>query len=357
MDIIQYVKDCVFDNLQEELTKRDVKVVQDDTLYLLMYKSLAVNFNDPIIEQCRGVIFEKNSNKCVCMPYNKFYNFGDPHAPTFNLFSSTTRFYDKVDGSLIKLFWYKDQWNIASNGCIDAKNAKLSNDYNLKQLVEDYLSNNNFLPKLDTLCTYFFELTSPYNKVVIDYKDVSLTFLGGRNMVTLKEFLPDTFDIGVDPPKQLYFESKEQLKEYLDTTHNIEGVVAVNTLLQGIDYKRVKIKSKEYVLKHQYKDKTATIDDLLIAYLQNEDDVLDLIKQTIPDIVNRLDTTIKTIIQVFEQYKNLSRKEFAMTIKDKEYKVILFKMMDTYTKNNITLDYNQVKQLIGSVKQPTSLLV
>ncbi len=70
-----------------------------------------------------GIIVQKDSNKIVCFPFSKFFNFGERHN-TCNLDWETV-FTEKLDGSLIKLYFLEseDQWIIATNNTIDSRLA------------------------------------------------------------------------------------------------------------------------------------------------------------------------------------------------------------------------------------------
>lgn len=49
------------------------------------------------------------------MPYKKFFNFGEDCAATIDW--NTAKVQEKIDGSLISLYWYDDSWHISSTGC------------------------------------------------------------------------------------------------------------------------------------------------------------------------------------------------------------------------------------------------
>ncbi len=64
---------------------------------------------------------EKNSNKIVCYPFSKFFNFGEKY--TAQMDWETAVFTEKLDGSLIKLYFLEseNQWLIATNSTMDAR--------------------------------------------------------------------------------------------------------------------------------------------------------------------------------------------------------------------------------------------
>lgn len=68
-----------------------------------------------------GTIVQKDSNNIVCYPFSKFFNAGEHHAA--NLEWPTAVFTEKLDGSLIKLYFLEadGQWVVATNNTIDAR--------------------------------------------------------------------------------------------------------------------------------------------------------------------------------------------------------------------------------------------
>lgn len=68
-----------------------------------------------------GIILQKNTNKIVCYPFSKFHNFGTSHAAKLDW--STAVFTEKLDGSLIKVYYLESEkdWIVATNNTIDAR--------------------------------------------------------------------------------------------------------------------------------------------------------------------------------------------------------------------------------------------
>ena len=120
-----------------------LKIQRDDQYVLFKYNQIESDFSNPIVKEARGIIFKEGfCNYSVCYAFNKFFNYGETNAATINWNSATVT--EKIDGSLIKLWYDNKQWHISTNGMIDAYKAYYSNieNANFGNLFEEALYNN-----------------------------------------------------------------------------------------------------------------------------------------------------------------------------------------------------------------------
>ena len=212
------------------------------------------------------------------MAFNKFGNYGEPYAPDIDW--STAFVSEKIDGSLIKV-WWDGAWHISTNGTIDAFKAELGDirmpnfgDYFIEALGECHHCNfGEFISGLDDDLTYMFELVGPYNRVVVPYDKPDIYFLGARNKYTGEEFNCSSAMAGAlgmgkfKLPAQYSLSSVDdcvkatELKSWDD-----EGFVVCDA-----KFNRVKIKSPAYVLAHYARNNNIiTRKHLIKIILQNE---------------------------------------------------------------------------------------
>lgn len=232
------------------------KPAKQGTYVLFKYNQLTSNFDNPIVQEARGIIFRMINNKSVlpvCVPFFKFFNLGEKNAAKLQ---GKITFLEKRDGSLCKLFYDEGQWHWATNGMIDAYDAKIEdlNNAEIKtsygELIEqakEYFHIQEMIRRsmLDTRLTYMFELTSHKAKLVVPYQGTHLTFLSARDNITLLE---QDYDFGeynkcILRPKVYEINDLSAAKnvvEHFDYKH--EGLVAVDQ-----NYNRVKIKSPAYL--------------------------------------------------------------------------------------------------------------
>lgn len=68
--------------------------------------------------ECRGLIVDKATLQPVCYPFNKFFNSVESHAAAIDW--STARVQQKVDGTLVNVFFWRDQWRFSTCGTLFA---------------------------------------------------------------------------------------------------------------------------------------------------------------------------------------------------------------------------------------------
>lgn len=273
LELIDFI--LSYDNWEELLTAEPyyLKISRDKEYIMFKYNQLFSDFNIPLVREARGIIFRESDWECVCHPFNKFGNYGEPYCPEINW--TTASIQQKIDGSLIK-FWYDNGWHISTNGLINAFNAELNNVkyQNFGQLVLDAISRvfrdeHEFFNMLDPKCTYMFELVSPYNRVVIPYKAVKLYFLGMRDMDDGEEIDPNESDISFffQVPKRYALSTIEDVQNAANALPwDQEGYVVCDT-----NFNRIKIKSPSYVKAHYARNNNIiTADHLVQVVLDGE---------------------------------------------------------------------------------------
>ncbi|MFA5031319.1 MAG: RNA ligase [Patescibacteria group bacterium] len=124
ISLFDYIKDKSFEQIKTDLSQDplNIKTQEKENLYLLKYSQIDSDFSYRIVRQCRGIILEKGTNKIVAYPFDKFFNIQEGHADKVDF--GTASIQEKVDGSIIKVYYYDNKWNIATNGTIDAKDAE-----------------------------------------------------------------------------------------------------------------------------------------------------------------------------------------------------------------------------------------
>lgn len=284
------------ENWEELLTKDPYNlIIRKDAGYILFkYNQLSSNFNLPEVREARGIIFREDNLKCVCHPFNKFFNYGESYADSIDWESAITT--TKVDGTLIKV-WFDDGWHISTNGTIDANKA-FCNDANynsfydvfVKAFIPPYVYSkmlpdhdynttfnyiSNFLDKhCNKDCTYMFELVSPATQVVISYPEEKLYLIGIRNNNTHQEVdvkqstLSNFFEI----PKRYMLNTLKAVVDAADALNaksdapSEEGFVVVDK-----NFNRIKVKNFKYLIAHhKINNHVVTITHLIELILTND---------------------------------------------------------------------------------------
>ena len=117
---------------------------------------------DEITLMCRGLVTNSNGD-IVARPFRKFFNIEEgKHTPTEQF-----TVYEKMDGSLGILFYYKGEWVFATRGSFTSeqsvKGFEMLKKYDYEKLHKDY--------------TYLFEIIYEENRIVVKYSFEDLVLL------------------------------------------------------------------------------------------------------------------------------------------------------------------------------------
>lgn len=267
-------------NWIEELAQEPycLKIKRDQGYVMFSYDQIRSNFNISLVREARGIIFKEGRwQKPVCWAFNKFGNYGESYAPDIDW--STAFVTEKIDGSLIKI-WWDNEWHISTNGTIDAFKAELGDArmhdfgyYFLEALGKYYNSFGEFVSGLETHRTYMFELVGPYNRVVVPYDEPDLYFLGARTNDSGEEFYCSELiagALGLGKFKRPAHYSLTSLDDCIKAaelkTWDDEGFVVADA-----HNNRVKIKSPAYVLAHFMRNNNViTRKHIIRVILENE---------------------------------------------------------------------------------------
>lgn len=244
-------------------------------LVMLKYSQIDSDFKNEIVRECRGLILDEDTFEPVCVPFFKFGNYGESYCPEIDWKSCWVG--EKLDGSLIKIVRIGNDLLWSTNGTIDAFKAPLAeqigclaksfgelawlaivdnwraaNGHDRNVCVDPDVVNGWLRNLLEEGHTYMFELTSPYNKVVVSWHETKLNFLGVRDNSTLQEtyFSDHALNKIFNVPKVFPLKSIDdcvKAAEKLDC--NNEGFVVCDK-----NFNRVKVKSPTYVALHHMKN-------------------------------------------------------------------------------------------------------
>ena len=218
------------------------------------YRQECSDFSIPLVREARGCVFKEGGVwSCICRGFDKFFNYGEELASDVEWESS--RVMEKVDGSLIKVFYYNGWYAVSNSGFplfeISTGNPKYKTFTEVFYLALEkmgYSSIKSFVEgeRLSKVRTYMFELVSPYTRATIPYPETKLYYLGERARVVHTEFfLPEKRNL-VEIPKTYKMRSFEDVVRSADELPwDDEGYVVVDK-----DFNRIKVKSPKWVLAH-----------------------------------------------------------------------------------------------------------
>lgn len=124
---------------------------------------------DEVTLSCRGVITDDKTGKVIVKPFPKFFNYEE--VPNEVPWTSSEYVYvqEKMDGSLGILFNYKGEWILSTRGSFTSEQAVRG----LEILKSKYIL-DTFEPSVAYIC----EIIYPENRIVVNYKEEKIVFLG-----------------------------------------------------------------------------------------------------------------------------------------------------------------------------------
>ena len=255
------------DNFEEELAKPPYAVKikrhpERPNLVIFRYSQFESDFSNPVVRCCRGSVYifgEDGTVKPYLMPFFKFNNYSEKGADPID-WNNTLYVRDKLDGSLLKLLKEpggNDLWTTNRSFDIHVEVPELfpaPTDENLQPphtfaSLRDYAlrGHEEEIKRLPEGWTFMFELTSPYNKIIVPYSETKLTLLGccdPQGQEHNPEWAVQTFGISLETPKIYQFKNVQEIIDYCKATdtNDREGVV-----VQDANFNRVKFKTEHYV--------------------------------------------------------------------------------------------------------------
>lgn len=299
-----------------------IKVNKDasEPLVILNYSQIDSPKLDPIVCECRGLVLEVDTWNIVSMAFMRFFNYGEvPDEQPFDFNNSII--YEKVDGSLIQLFFYNGQWMIATRGTIEGTGNVGFCNMSFRQLFDTTVKQYpNFYNKLDKDTIYIFELVSPENKVVRYYPKRELYLIGMRHKnIGFREVgYPVTLafeakKLGVNIPKVYNATDVNTLKKMANELSNLdEGFVCCDCYNPLVDnFRRVKVKSQKYLAAAHLKDTMGSSIRSLVQLVMKGDEKEFLLY--FPEYANY----IKQVKDKYDAYKNEADNLIAKAITNK----------------------------------------
>jgi hypothetical protein len=334
----------------------------------LNYDQIEAKEADPLAQECRGLVLacedghvapfiekEGRANrdhiipgktKILAFPMKRFFNHGQGSAATINWGDPKLAVLEKLDGTLCILYHdpFTNQWCVATRSVPEADLLMDNGIFTFRTLFEKALLEtcgknfNQFTSDLNSRITYCFELTTPYNRIVVYYPESRITLLAARRLYgdleefdfsnlggmgwveydelddnikehltslghdakdTPEAFVAKPYDLaGVPVVKAYTYTTIDQLLTWVSSLNPMEheGVV-----VRDANFNRIKVKNAAYVAYNKVRDTLATSArncvELILA--EKDDDVISFLPE---DIVNNLLKIKAGIQQGIKQY-------------------------------------------------------
>lgn len=334
------------------------RIDNSGTKFSLNYDQILAKSGDLFVEQCRGLVLRSLKDNLtnniiigetlvVAWPMNRFYNCDDPHVAKINYADKNLTIFEKLDGTMIVCYYdhYLNAWCAGTRGVCDGSIPIQGNDIVDGEITFSQL----FFRTLEQICnhndvglrkenTYVFELTSPLNKCVVNYRKPNITLLAARNTSTGTEIhIKDLTHVCscISRPKVFKFSSLKEMVYVVNCydADKFEGVVAID-----LNFNRVKIKNKSWVLasraKEMYSASKRNILKLII-----DDQVESILKYVDNNIANK----ILNYVTAYNKFTNwFDQSIIDCDVQSSDRKSFAFLVKST-APNNFTAPYFAIK--------------
>jgi len=341
MKVIEFIKEYGLDALTSVFA---ISVKKVDDLLMLNYNQIDSPKTDPIVMECRSLILEADTLKVVSRSFDRFFNYGEALNVMPEIDWKRAVAYEKVDGSLIKLYNHKGHWYISTKGTVYGDSDCMGYGITFFELVlkaigckddaefQLFMKRHIFCPTI----TYIFELTSVENRVVKRYEGYKLHFLGARHnedgdyvssverkwLQSRDSYLGDI----IEYPKQYRFDTVE---ECLRTSRELKDLDEGYVIYQdGVPI--AKVKSPAYVAVHHIRGEGLNPKRIMQLVLTNEqDEYLNYFPDDREVFTPYVNAKRGLDIDMFDAYNRLEmikdQKEFALKAKNFPFSAALFK--------------------------------
>lgn len=225
--------------IEKGLIKRQVSPCNRLVLFDYTEKCQYERAWDNVTLNARGTVYELSTGKIVGQAFGKFFGYGELPEPKQKELLNSLHFNidEKMDGSMILLYYYDGEWRTNTRGSFTSDQA-----IKAKELLSNYNTDT-----LDTNCTYILEVIYPENRIVVDYQGEEKLVLLAIFDLTHGERSIDSSIHDFPKPKRFNFQSIHEVLDHLkDLTYNEEGYV-----VRFSNGTRVKFKGDEYVKMHR----------------------------------------------------------------------------------------------------------
>lgn len=243
--------------LRELRQKYSIRYVPCAPLNLVSLNCQLMSPKDvPMVNECRSLFVNPDDCSVAFKSMNNFFDINSPEGQETNkIFDwESARAYEKLDGAMICIYFYKDAWRIGSRFSPDggwlafgigSQESNLSwKELTIKTIEDSGTKIEDFYKSLDENIFYSYEICTQDNQVGVIYKDNFLKLIAAVDKNTLEELDIETLDSVTPKAEYKYVNSPEEVNDLIDNAeaHEKEGYVVCDK-----NFNRMKIYNPNYL--------------------------------------------------------------------------------------------------------------
>lgn len=331
-------------SLEDLRAEHGIKSFVQNGKISLSYDQIEARESDQLSQQCRGLILRESTFDVVAVPMFRFFNLDQGAAAPVDW--RTAQFEEKLDGTLIIAYYDRIdlRWFCATRSRpeadvpVDDSTSTFTDLVNVA--IQKQSSFKNLNAWMDYVCqrhlpnpkeyTFCFELCSPVNRIVCEYKDFSLTLLAVRHNTTLVEQPAPLWSMILEVPA-IHTYSFNSLPEMLEAVRTWDPKDHEGVVVKDASYQRVKVKNPAYVAFNHMRDSLSTSvrGCVEVILLGKDDDVIAMVPEFIGNRIKRLRPVVAQVLNETERdYNELKAiddmKSFALATQGRLWPACLF---------------------------------
>ena len=333
----EYLRNYGLQKLCEEFGIRANRNKVLSHLVLLKYSQFHSPMKSPIVQECRGIILDSENNwEIIARPYDKFFNYGEREAASIDW--NSARVYEKLDGSLMTLYYTNDSWHVATRGMACASGQVLPHDFSFAELFWQVWNELGYTLPEDCSKTYMFELMTDKNRIIALSPSNRIVLHGVRDTATGTEYFPESTNW--ECARSWSFSNLEEIvaaAKHLNPMDQ-EGYVVVDK-----NFHRIKVKTPTYVALSNLKSNLADHPERQVVQViltGESSEVLSYFPEMTElhkTMQSRIDAFVQEIESDFAKFSGISsQKDFANAISELPHKAILFALRSGKAKDTLS---------------------
>lgn len=298
-------------------------------LVQLKYNQIDAPMDNPIVQESRGIILDENNQwRVISWPFRKFFNYGEGHAASIDW--TTARVQEKLDGSMMSIYFWDGRWHVASSGLPDASGEVQGTDLTFEELFWRTWSKQDFkMPGIHAIgTTYIFELTSPYNRIVVTQPSARLSLIGTRSIWSGAE-APIRYTVTYNPVREFPLTS---IEEAIQTFEGMDPLTQEGYVIVDGNFNRIKVKHPGYVALHHMKSSFSVKRVVEVIRTGECSEVLNAFPEwshPFEQVTAAYDALVIQLEQDFEAIKDITpRKDFALLAQKSIWPAAHFTLLD-----------------------------
>lgn len=329
----------------------------------LNYDQLEAKESDPLAQECRGLILSRKDGSVIpspkddvvpgetmilAYPMKRFFNHGQGAAAQIDWSDPKLSVLEKMDGTLCILYWdpwlpgdnnaeTANKWCVATRSVPDADLLMDNGLFTFRTLFEKALRETTgydlsmgFKYLVDRHHTYCFELTTPYNRIVVAYPDCRITLLSVRNLVTHGEMEFDHPVVERLIPRVPFVQAHTytSIDDLLNWVSSLNPIEHEGVVVRDSQFNRIKVKNAAYVVYNKLHDRLGSSERNCMEFvlLEKDDDVAPFLAPEVGQNMAKLKEGLQRAIMKYDSVYQLillnlkalglegNKKEFALLV-------------------------------------------